>query len=116
MVARQNTIEDSYPLSPLQEGLLFHGLCAPEAGYYVTQVTCTLTGLDVNAFERAWRRILDRHAILRTAFVYRNLTRPLQVVGADVGVHVVQHDLRALPAAERERRWCDFLDEDRGRG
>jgi natural product biosynthesis luciferase-like monooxygenase protein/amino acid adenylation domain-containing protein/non-ribosomal peptide synthase protein (TIGR01720 family) len=37
-------IEDLYPLTPLQQGLLFHTLYAPQSGVYVEQVSCTLCG------------------------------------------------------------------------
>ena len=40
---RQN-IEDIYPLSPMQQGMLFHSLYAPDSGVYFVQVNCTLTG------------------------------------------------------------------------
>ena len=61
-------VEDVYPLSPMQEGLLFHSLYAQDHAVYVTHITCTLENLDVPAFERAWQQVMDRHPALRTAF------------------------------------------------
>jgi hypothetical protein len=63
-------IADFYPLSPMQQGMLFHSLYAPDSGVYVEQTAYTLRGpLDVEAFVRAWQRVVDRHPVLRTAFM-----------------------------------------------
>jgi len=110
-------IEDIYPLSPMQQGLLFHSLYSAGSGVYVQQMSCTLQGdLDVPAFERAWQRLVDRHAILRTAFVWEDLEEPVQVVHRRVAVPLERKDWRALSAADQEARLADLLDEDRRRG
>ena len=63
-------IEAIYPLSPMQHGLLFHTFCAPEAGLYIVQEHYTCEGeLDVAIFERACRRVQDRHPALRSVFL-----------------------------------------------
>src|ERR1044072_6083746 len=72
-------IEDFYPLSSLQEGLLFHGLYAPEESLYVKQLGYKIRDLDVLAVKRAWQKIIDRHPVFRTAFLWENVAKPLQV-------------------------------------
>jgi amino acid adenylation domain-containing protein len=110
-------VEDLYPLSPMQSGLLFHSLYDPDAGYYVEQFSCLFDGeLDAAAFERAWRQLLGRHAILRTAFVWKGLDKPLQVVRQQVGLPLEVSDWRALGEREREERLEAFLEADRARG
>ena len=42
--ADQGGIEDLYPLTPMQEGMLFHALADPEAGHYVEQFVCRIQG------------------------------------------------------------------------
>ena len=68
-------IQDIYPLSPTQRGLLFHSLYGDsQTGAYIVQVGYTLKGeLDHDAFNKAWQQLVDRHTILRTAFVWDNL-------------------------------------------
>jgi amino acid adenylation domain-containing protein len=109
-------IEDAYPVSPTQEGILFHSLYEAGAGVYITQFTCSLTGLDVRAFEQAWEHIVERHSILRTAFVWKSVEKPLQVVGRRVKVSITQEDWRDLPAREQDERFADYLQADRERG
>src|SRR2546430_16303581 len=96
-----NNIEDAYPLSPTQQGMLFHSLYAPQSGVYLTQMRCMLhADLHVVAFQRAWQKVVDRHPILRSAFIWQNVAQPLQVVGRQVRLPLEQHDWRGLSAIE----------------
>ncbi len=116
MSDRRN-VQDVYPLSPLQEGMLFESLYAPESGVYVEQIAAELRGdLDAAAFAAAWRRAVDRHPVLRTAFVWKRVERPLQVVHREVELPVVEEDWRGLGDAERERRLEAYLAADAARG
>ncbi len=109
-------IKDVYPLSPMQEGILFHSLYAPDAGFYINQIACTLTGLDVAMFERAWQQVVSRHPSLRAAFVWKNLEKPLQVIGEHVRLALEMEDWRGIAQAEQEERCEAFLHDDRQRG
>ena len=72
-------IEDIYPLSPMQQGMLFHTVFEQGQGEYVNQMRVNVSGLDIERFKRAWQAMLDRHDVLRAAFV-ANLERPVQVI------------------------------------
>jgi amino acid adenylation domain-containing protein len=113
---RQN-VEDIYPLSPMQQGMLFHSLYAPESGVYFSQVSCTLTGnLDVPTFEEAWQKVVERHSIFRTAFIWESLNQPVQVVYRQVQVTVVTYDWQELSVQEQQQQLEVFLDFDRQKG
>lgn len=72
---------DCYSLSPLQQGMLFHRLEAGSSGVDVEQCICELhEPIDPTCFDRAWREVVSRHAILRTRFVWENGEAPQQVV------------------------------------
>lgn len=72
---------ESYPLSPLQQGMLFHRLEARSPGVDLEQCICELhEEIDVARFDRAWREVVARHAILRTSFVWNASSEPRQVI------------------------------------
>ena len=115
--ATRKNIEAIYPLSPTQQGMLFHSLYDRESGVYVEQLAATLRGdLDVNAFSQAWQRVVDRHAVLRTAFAWKRLEQMMQVVRQRVTVPIVQEDWRHYPAEEQEKRLDAWLEAERRRG
>ncbi|MBU7585508.1 MAG: non-ribosomal peptide synthase/polyketide synthase [Nostoc sp. TH1S01] len=112
-----HNIEDIYPLSPMQQGMLFESLYAPDSGVYFEQVICTLTGnLDVTAFEKAWQQVVAKHSILRTGFVWQQLTQPLQVVYRQVKVTVEVYNWQELSVQEQQQQLELFLKSQRQQG
>jgi non-ribosomal peptide synthase protein (TIGR01720 family) len=110
-------VEDLYPLSPLQQGILFHTMNHPQQGMYFEQFSFLLRGeLEIDAFHRAWQIALERHSILRTAFLWEGLDEPLQVVRKQVGLPWNQEDWRSLSQLEQEKRIQMYLQSDRERG
>lgn len=74
-------IEDIYPLSPLQESLLFQALIEPYSDAYFVQFIGHLEGeLNIDAFKNAWQLVIKKYAVLRTHFEYENLDSPIQIV------------------------------------
>ena len=73
---RASEPEDSYPLSPLQQGMLFHALWEKGSGVDIQQIVIDLPEtLDLDKFKRAWSRIITRHSVLRTSFRWDSLER-----------------------------------------
>lgn len=117
IVGERGNIEDIYPLAPLQQGLMFHSLYAPESGVYCNQFSCALVGeLDIEAFVQAWHRLVARHPVLRTAFLSEGREKPLQLVCREVELPIERLDWRGLPTDEQPRRWQEYLAADRRRG
>ena len=108
-------IEDILPLSPLQEGLLFHAQYdAQTADVYTVQLVLALQGpLDSAALQSAAQALLDRHASLRAGFQHEGLGRPVQIILPRVVPRWRSVDLSLLDAADREPRLAEILAEDR---
>src|SRR5689334_2137979 len=106
----------TYPLSPLQAGMLFNQLREPEAGIDIEQIGCTLDGVSVPTFVRAWHALAGRHEPLRTRFRWRHVEAPLQEVTDVVTLPIHEEDLRALEPAAQRQRIEDYIDVDRRAG
>ncbi|ANW03877.1 non-ribosomal peptide synthetase [Bradyrhizobium icense] len=93
------SIEDLYPLSPMQQGMLFHALRDGDNDAYVNQVGLELFGFEAVKLRAAWQAVSDRHAALRTGFVWQHLSGAAQqVVHRHVTVPFVEEDWRSRTA------------------
>lgn len=109
--------EDFYPLSPLQEGMLFHALYSPEGGEYISQIISTLRGdFDVAAFKEALHRVVQRHAALRTFFIWEGLKQPVQVVQKQLELTWDDLDWRALSPEVHDEQLTAYLVKEQTRG
>src|SRR4051812_42895903 len=110
-------VQDSYPLSPLQQGMLFHHLEARTPGVDIEQLEARLNEpIDANRLADAWARVAKQHPILRTRFRWEGLQRPVQEVLHQVEVAFERRDLSELPTQEQTEALNRFLVEDRSRG
>jgi hypothetical protein len=115
--AEDANIEDAYPLTPAQEGMLYHALEAPDEGAYVQQLTFLIRGeLRVDDLAAAWRHVVGRHAALRTAFPALDSGEALQVVYRQVDVPLREKDWRGVETAEQRARTEELLASEREQG
>ncbi|WP_052710262.1 non-ribosomal peptide synthetase [Azospirillum thiophilum] len=114
-------LEDLYPLSPMQQGMLFHALEGAAEGEspYVTQLAVEVEGLEEERFAAAWAWVTSRHAVLRTGFLWGGaLSTPLQAVWERVPDAVSVLDWREIGLAgdTLEEALGRLAREDRARG
>ncbi|MEC4878444.1 non-ribosomal peptide synthase/polyketide synthase [Pseudomonas sp. NC26] len=83
-------IADVYPLSPMQQGMLFHSLYEANGRAYVNQMRLDIRGLDVERFASAWQQAVDRHELLRAGFIWEAaLEAPRQVIYRQAALEIV---------------------------
>jgi amino acid adenylation domain-containing protein/non-ribosomal peptide synthase protein (TIGR01720 family) len=103
-----------YRATAMQQGMLFHSML--DSGAYVTQFAPTFAGaLDVPKFREAWRMVVARHDVFRTAFVGEGKRlHQLIVAAADMPWH--EEDWRGLGEHEQRERFEEYRKADRVRG
>jgi len=110
-------IEDIYALSPMQEGMLFDTLMAPQSGIYLMQDRFDVRGLiDEKRFQCAWQMIIDRHTALRTGFLWETSAHPVQIVHRHVNLPFEYHDWRSLDSVKQQDRLETLLVAERRQG
>jgi len=91
------------PLSFAQQRLWFLYQLAPTNPFYNVPAAIRLTGsLDHAALERAFNKIVRRHAALRTQFTTL-AGKPVQLVNPHATVEIAVVNLRSVPVTERPR-------------
>jgi amino acid adenylation domain-containing protein len=116
-LADEGGIEDLYPLTPVQEGMLFHTLADPKAGHYVEQFVCRLRGeLDAAALERSWHGLIGRHPALRSSIHWSDFDQCYQIVHRGTDHPIDYQDWRGLTQSDQDDRLTDYLKLDRQLG
>lgn len=101
-MSTRKAVENMYPLSPLQEGFLFHSLLDPDQGMYAPQVIFSLEGeLDAQAFKAAWEQAIQRHGVLRSGFYWEQRDEPFQVVFQTAVLDWTEQDWQELSDDEQ---------------
>ena len=95
-------IENAYPLSSVQKGMLYHCLKDEQHHTYVAHISFTLTGeLDLSRWQEAWDRTCLRHDALRASFLWDGLDEPLQVINRQQKISWAFVDLQQQSADEQ---------------
>ncbi|MEU3100296.1 amino acid adenylation domain-containing protein [Streptomyces griseoflavus] len=110
-------VERLLPMTPTQEGLLFHARYDSEdLDVYTVQIAMETQGpLDTERFRRACDALLRRHPTLRAAFLQRRSGEPVQALAEHVRMPWQVHDLTGLDGPAQDARRTELLDADRHR-
>lgn len=112
-----DNIEQTYPLSPMQSGMLYHSIYTPKSAAYLLQIAgVAREPLNLPVFKRAWQRLADRHAVLRTSFCWTTTAEPIQQVHQDVTVPIEVFDWQRKSEEQCQDQLGKYLQTDRTRG
>ncbi|RLK61736.1 non-ribosomal peptide synthase protein (TIGR01720 family)/amino acid adenylation domain-containing protein [Actinokineospora cianjurensis] len=116
-------VVDVLPLTPMQAGMIFHGLSQGgqggragegKQGAYFQQTAFVLDGIeDIDRLASAWRQVVDRAAILRSSIVWEGVAEPVSLVHGHVDLPIAQLD---WTGGNREALLAALLDADQRRG
>ncbi|HLP59674.1 MAG TPA: amino acid adenylation domain-containing protein, partial [Candidatus Deferrimicrobium sp.] len=107
-------IENILPLTPVQEGILFHYLKNPGSDFYFEQLCLDISGeIDVLHFEKAWRTVIETNEILRTVFRWEKLAKPSQIILKEPQCRLSFYNLSAENNHEKKIMLAKIKDKDR---
>uniref|UniRef100_UPI000AE9413C non-ribosomal peptide synthetase n=1 Tax=Aquimarina longa TaxID=1080221 RepID=UPI000AE9413C len=113
----KSLIDSFYKLSPMQEGMLFHGLYDTDSKAYIEQMSLDFSkGLHVEALKSSWEYVMKNHSTLRTSFLYEELSIPLQCAYNEVKLPFIELDYSTYEGIEKEEKLEKFLTEDCEKG
>ncbi len=109
--------EDFYPISPIQQGMVFFTKLRPEEPIYHDQFPYLVKfeKFDRHIFNQAMRYLIKRHPILRTTFILEHFSEPLQIVHReDSGIvsPVAMDDLSNLNRPRQEQAIREYMEQD----
>ncbi len=105
------------PLTPTQQGMLFHAQLGGDGGVDIEQIVGTLDeALDVAAFGAAWQATVARHEALRMQFRWVGVDDPVQELCDAVVLPVREEDWHDVAGEEQAARWAALLRTERERG
>ena|GEM_PF-1264499 len=117
IIPKSAEIEDIFPLSPLQQGMLFHAQFDSQSRLWFEQMVNTLSGpVSPEILQSAWTDLCQRHPAFRSHFVWHDVPRPLQVVRRDIAPDWHFEDVSGLTPEKRDARIDAFVEADRKRG
>ncbi|OZY86396.1 hypothetical protein CBP51_05045 [Cellvibrio mixtus] len=90
----EQPIEDLYPATSMQVGMIYHNMVSPAT--YVTQTTMRLRNLQLPLFRQAWESVIEQHSIFRTGFVGIESDLAYQYVNKSVDLPWIEKDLSQL--------------------
>jgi amino acid adenylation domain-containing protein len=106
-------VEDAYPLTAVQSGMLYHMRYEPDAIVYHNVYSILLKSrFKAESLRRAVQLTIDRHAILRTSFDLVSFDEPLQVVHREVSMPLEVDDLRGLTQEQVAAEIDRFVEEE----
>ncbi|MDR6226882.1 non-ribosomal peptide synthetase [Desmospora profundinema] len=113
----KNNIQDLYELSPLQKGILYHHLKEPDSRSYFEQTTFYLQGVvDPDVLEESLNELVERYEILRTNFIHKNFSQPMQVVWKKRPVPLERFDWSDAGPDARSAWLQEYRRKDREKG
>ncbi len=110
----KNNIQDILTLTPMQNGMLFHYLKEPESDLYLEQLCLALSGkIEEKLFEKAWNFVIAANEMLRTAFRWEGLEKPIQIILKEHYLQPEFYDFLGISKKEIEKSLVEVKKSER---
>jgi amino acid adenylation domain-containing protein len=104
--------EDIFPMTPIEQGMIYSSLLRPEAPVYYDQFAFFVQIENITRFHAGISKLMTRHTVLRTKYYMNSFYRPVKIVLNDVEPPVAYEDVSLLPEEDKIQHLRQFLNED----
>ena len=108
-IQNKSNIDKIYPLSPMQEGLLFRSLYTSSDQYLVQEILHLSFTLQVELFKQSWQKVIEQYDILRTGFLWDGIKKPIQFVLKSIIIPFKEINL----SLDFDNQFKNLIDADR---
>ncbi|MGP5014784.1 amino acid adenylation domain-containing protein [Glutamicibacter ardleyensis] len=106
-------IENLFPLTPAQQGMLFHQLLSADGSDYFGQITTTVHGsLETARFDTAWATAISESDVMSSAYWWEGLREPVHVRMKSVGFAIQWRDLTHLDSNQQRQKMAEIIAAD----
>ena len=111
LISGKDNIEDVYPMSDIEKGMIYESLMSEGLGIYHDQLVnqWVLTDFDIDRFRKAMALLVEKHPILRTSFHLEEYEEEVQFVHKKVAVVVPFRDISGLTPSAQEKEVKEFV-------
>lgn len=101
-------IEEIYPLTSVQEGILFHQQTSGERIVYHEQVSYDYSGaICSETLKLSLDKLSKRHEILRAVFKHEGLDKPVMLILEELPIQITERDISGLAAEDQVKVFKD---------
>ncbi|WP_028595934.1 non-ribosomal peptide synthetase [Paenibacillus assamensis] len=110
-----DNIEDVYPMSDIEIGLLFHTFQNP--GSIIHHIQCVyhsqFAEMDMERFNKALELTVKRHQALRCSFNVKDFEKPLKIVHNNIDIDLEYSDISNKTEAQQQEFLLKFMEQDK---
>ncbi|EZH74456.1 hypothetical protein ATO12_11855 [Aquimarina atlantica] len=108
-------IEDVYPMSDVQQGMILESLLDPSLAVFHDQMAFPIkdTSFNIDVFQKAITLLIEKHAIFRTGFNFLDYDQPIQIIYKTAPAKVLFEDLSLLDQQAQEKAIENYLESER---
>lgn len=109
----KSLLNNLFPLSKIQQGLLLHSELSETNQFYISQVQIGINDIvDLGLLRRCCQLAMDQHPILRASISSKDLQQASLIIHEDIKINLTFKDISRYSKDEKDQKLKTILDND----